>query len=217
MNFSTSKNLAGIGAILLFVGILPYVNTYLIIPLVGIILLLIGLKGLSEYYQAPGIFNNALYGTITIIVGVVIVAAVLFAAILGFLSLIVPNWNGDWLTLANAINEVNWTAWSQSLVFSDIAPYLGMLILDWVIAFVFALVASLLFRKASGHLATKTGVGLFGATGTVMLIGGILTIVGFGYIILWISMLLFAIALFQVRPPVPPQAAPPQPTYQATV
>ena len=207
MNFETSKNLAGIGAILLFAGILPYANTFFVLPLVGLILLLIGLKGLSEYYNEAGIFTNALYGTIVAIVGIVVVAAIFFIALLGLFTVLVPSWNGDWTTLPSVLNQVNV---NTNITFNDIAPYAGLFILDYVLLFVFALVFALLYRKSMGKLSMKSGVGLFGATGTIMLVGGVLTIVLIGYLLLWIGMLLFAIALFQIRAPPPQNVMPPQ-------
>ena len=201
MNFETSKNLAGIGAILLFVGIVPYLSTYLILPLAGLILLLIGLKGLSEYYNEAGIFNNALYGTIAAIVGVVIVGAIAVVALLGLFNVILPSWNGDWTTLATMVNQID----VNNITFSQISPYIGLFLLDYVLLFVFALTFALLYRKSMNHLSTKSGIGLFGATGTVMLVGGVLSIVLIGYLLLWIGMLLFAIALFQSKPPMATQ------------
>jgi uncharacterized membrane protein len=207
MNFETSKNMAGIGAILLFAGILPYVNTFFVLPLIGVILLLIGLKGLSEYYNEPGIFSNALYGTIVGVVGIVIVAAVAFFALVGLFNILFPSWNGDWTTLSSMVTQID----VANITFSQVSSFVGLLLLDFVLAFVFALVFALLYRKSMSQLATKSGIGLFGSTGTVMLIGGVLTIILLGYVILWIAMLLFAIALFQAKPPMPPQN-PQQPT-----
>jgi uncharacterized membrane protein len=46
--FESSKLLAAIGSLLMFLGFIPNVGG--IISIVGIVLLLIGLKGLSEYY-----------------------------------------------------------------------------------------------------------------------------------------------------------------------
>jgi uncharacterized membrane protein len=201
MNFETSKNMAGIGAILLFAGILPYVNTFFVLPLIGVILLLIGLKGLSEYYNEPGIFTNALYGTIVGVVGIVIVAAVAFFALVGLFNILFPSWNGDWTTLSSMVTQID----VANITFSQVSSFVGLLLLDFVLAFVFALVFALLYRKSMSQLSTKSGIGLFGSTGTVMLIGGVLTIILVGFVILWIAMLLFAIALFQAKPLIPPQ------------
>ena len=67
MNFYTSKNLSGVGAILVFVSFLalPFSTAFGgFVALIGLILMLIGVKGLADYYREAGIFNNVLYGTI---------------------------------------------------------------------------------------------------------------------------------------------------------
>ena len=48
-NFEYSKNLAGEGSILLLLGIVPYIGW--ILGIIGIILLMKGLKELANYYQ----------------------------------------------------------------------------------------------------------------------------------------------------------------------
>ena len=86
MTLESSKNLGGIGAILMFIGVLPYISFYGVVSLVGLILLLIAMYGLANYYRVSGIFNNALYGVITAIVGVIVFAAVIFIALFDFFS-----------------------------------------------------------------------------------------------------------------------------------
>jgi uncharacterized membrane protein len=49
----------------------------------------------------------------------------------------------------------------------------------------------------------KTSISLFGTTGTVLLVGAVLTIIGVGIILIWVAMLLLAIAFFQIKPPPP--------------
>lgn len=101
MNIMTSKILGGIGALLIFLVVLPQVSVFGVLPLVGLILILVSLWGMAGYYKEAGVFNNALYSGIIAIAGVVAtVAAALFAA-LGFINAIFPNWNGDWTTLTN--------------------------------------------------------------------------------------------------------------------
>ncbi|MGD8506413.1 MAG: DUF973 family protein [Candidatus Bathyarchaeota archaeon] len=72
MSLESNKTLAGVGAILVAI---PVVN------LVGIILVLIAMKGLAEYYNDNRIFENALYGFIFGIVAIVSFIVVLFAGI----------------------------------------------------------------------------------------------------------------------------------------
>jgi uncharacterized membrane protein len=201
MNFETSKNLGGVGAILLFVSVLPFIGTYTfgILGLVGLILLLIGMKGLAEYYREAGIFNNALYGTITGIVGAVVFVAILITAVLGFMSKIIPTWNGDWTSLG----QINPADISTNVDLSTIGPFVAAILVAVVVLFVFVLVVALLYRKSLNLLRDKTGVGMFGTAATVLLIGGVLTIIFVGLVLVWIAVLLVAIAFFQLRPPSP--------------
>lgn len=76
MSLESNKTLGGgIGAILVAVGcVVP------IISIVGIILVLIALKGLTEHYNENGIFQNALYGIIFYIIAVIVAAFVLISA-----------------------------------------------------------------------------------------------------------------------------------------
>jgi len=77
----SNKNLAGIGAILLFLSFIPVVG------IIGLILMFIGVKGLSEYYKEPGIYQDALKGLIFGIIGLVVTAAgVIFAFVIGILT-----------------------------------------------------------------------------------------------------------------------------------
>jgi uncharacterized membrane protein len=91
VNFETSKNLSGTGAILMFISapviFVPGISIFGtgVLALVGLILMLIGVKGLAEYYNDAGIYNNILYGSITGIVGAVV--SVVVAAV-GFLTVL---------------------------------------------------------------------------------------------------------------------------------
>jgi uncharacterized membrane protein len=203
MNFDSSKNLGGIGAILLFIS--PFTSfltsiTAGIVALVGLILLLLGARGLAAYYQEAGIFNNMLYGTLTAIVGVVATA---IAAIWAFISVlpdfiykIYPGWNGDWTTLPNVTPD------TSGLTSSDFGPILGVFFALIVALFVVIIIVAIFYRKSLNLLSAKTNVGLFGTTATILLIGAALTIVfGFGLLLVWITTLLLAIAFFQIRSP----------------
>jgi uncharacterized membrane protein len=77
-NFESNKNLAGIGSLLL---IFPFVD------IVGIILLYIGMKGLSDHYKEPSIYQEALWGLIYgIIASVAIAAGAILAGVVGFFA-----------------------------------------------------------------------------------------------------------------------------------
>jgi uncharacterized membrane protein len=201
LNFETSKNLGGVGAILLFIGFIIPVATGsfgLLLSLVGLILVLVGLKGLADYYNDAGIFNNFLYGTITGVAGVVVaVLAVIFAVftmLSDFIYGIFPTWNGDWTTLPSLTPDIS------MVVPSDIVPFLTAMLIVLVILFFTAIIVAIFMRKSLNVLSSKTGVGLFGTTGLLLLIGAVLTIVVVGLLLIWIAMLILAIAFFSMRP-----------------
>lgn len=202
MNFETSKNLGGIGAILMFIGILPYISVYGLITLIGAILVLIAMKGFADYYREAGIFNNSLYAIVTAIVGIIAFAAVAFIALVDFFSSLgITLGVGTASDLSSQLSQIDW----QNVGLNAIGKFAGIILLDVVILFVFTLVTAILLRRSLGLLSAKTGVGLFGTTGTVLLVGAVLTIIfGLGLILVWISTLLLAIAFFQTKTP-PPQ------------
>ena len=105
MTLESDKTLGGIGAILLFIGIIPYGEPVTaIIALVGLILILVALYGFAGIYKERGIFNNSIYGIIAVIVGAVIAGVVVVVSVLttlkNFLYQIFPGWNGDWSKLS---------------------------------------------------------------------------------------------------------------------
>lgn len=216
MNFYTSKNLSGVGVILIFISFLtlPFANAFGggFVALIGLILMLIGVKGLADYYKEAGIFNNVLYGTIAGIVGVVVAAAVAIGLVLNslssFLYKIYPGWNGDWTTLSGM------TPNTSNLTLSDFAPFIIAALSVFVILFVVAIAVALFYRRSLSSLRDKSGTGLFGTTATVLLIGAVLTIILIGYIIIWIAVLLMAIAFFSMRPS--QQQTPPSTTTTQT-
>jgi uncharacterized membrane protein len=205
LNFETSKNLGGVGAILIFIGVLPFFAYSGIISLIGIILVLIAFKGLADYYNEAGIFNNALYGVITAIVGGIVTAAVAIIALVDFFSELGLNIANiaDWTTDFTAID---WT----SIGFDVIGNFVAYILLALVVLFVFVIITAILLRKSLGLLSTKSGVGLFGTTGLLILVGAVLTIIAIGLILIWVAMLILAIAFFTMKPQQTQPTAPAQ-------
>jgi uncharacterized membrane protein len=209
VNFYTSKTLSGVGALLVFVSFLavPFTPSFggSFIALIGLILMLIGVKGLADYYKEAGIFNNMLYGTIAGIVGIVVAVAVAIGVVINslssFLYKVFPGWNGDWTSLSGMYPT------ASNLTLSDVAPFITAALAVFVALFVFAIVVALLYRRSLSSLKDKSAIGLFGSTGTVLLIGAVLTIILIGYILIWIGILMLAIAFFELREQ-PPQSMP---------
>jgi uncharacterized membrane protein len=164
---------------------------------------------MSDHYKEAGIFNNALYSIIIVIIGGVAFVGSIIASIFVFVSTL-PGWaktfvdNGDWTGLA--------TEFQNHLTdLSGIWTLLGAIILALVVLFIFAIVAMVFFRKSLSLLSAKSGVGLFGTTGLIMLIGAVLTIIGIGFLLIWIGCILLTIAFFSVKTQAATQPMPPPP------
>ncbi|MGD0028754.1 MAG: DUF996 domain-containing protein [Candidatus Bathyarchaeia archaeon] len=202
MTLESSKTLGGIGALLMFIGVLPYINYFGIIPLIGAILVLISLHGFARIYKESGIFDNALYGIIAGIVGVVLAVAIGIAIILpnikDFLMKLFPSWNGSWSTIQSLSGM---TPNTSNITFGDVIPFITAAIVILVILWVFAILATFFVRRSLKQLSTRTNVGLFSTTGMLLLIGAVLIIAfGLGLLLLWIATLILAIAFFTMKP-----------------
>jgi len=212
MTVETSKILGGVGALLMFVGIIPVISSYGVIELIGLILVMVALYNLASYYTERGIFNNALYGLIAGIVGGVIAVGVVILSVLtslsDFLYTVYPNWNGDWSALSGLTPD------TSNLSLDAIVPFLTGLFAALLILWIFAIIGFYFVRRSLTSLSAKSSVGLFSTAGLLMLIGAVLIIaVGIGLLLIWIAMLILAIAFFQLKPQ---QTQPAIPTQTAT-
>jgi uncharacterized membrane protein len=155
---------------------------------------------LGSYYAETGIFNNALYGVIAGIIGIVIAGVTLVFAVLSslttFLQTIYPTWNGqDWTALQGLTPDLS------NLTLDALFPFIAGVLAAFLILWVFGIIATYLARRSLISLSAKSGVGLFSTSGLLMLIGAVLIIaVGIGLLLIWISLLLLAVAFFQMKP-----------------
>jgi uncharacterized membrane protein len=199
LSIETSRILGIIGALLMFIGIIPYINFFGVIEVVGLILVLIALYNLGGYYKDGTIFNNALYGLIMGIIGAVISAVAVIVTVLtsltDFLQTIFPDWNGDWTALSGLTPD------PSNISLDSIAPFIVGILTVLLILWIFSIIAAFFVRRSFGALSEKSGIGLFSTTGLIILIGAVLVVVfGIGLILIWISALLLAIAFYQLKP-----------------
>jgi uncharacterized membrane protein len=182
-NFEVSKLMAAIGALLMFLGFVPGAG------IIGGILIIIGLKGLAEYYRDDSIFRNAISGAIFGIVGFIVL------------------WIGG-----TSISGV------FTLGIAGIVGGLILLLILLVVLFAFMLMMALSFRKVLYALSDRSGEHLFHTAGTLMFIGAALTIVFFiGLIMVFIAWIIATIAFFSIRAGPQPQSyayPPPPPSPQ---
>ena len=149
-----------------------------IIGLIGIVLFLVAMNSLSQYYSEPGIFKNALYGFLINIIGVAALIVIVFALI--FTTIVSP-------------------ATSSTPVFSG-AAFITMLLGVVVAALVISIASAVFYMRAFNKLGEKSGVHSFNTAGLLYLIGTVLTIVLVGSLLVWIAWI-FALSGFSSLKP----------------
>jgi uncharacterized membrane protein len=196
-NIESSKTLAGIGALLLFLSFVP------IIGIIGIILLILGMKGLSENYKDESIYQHAIKGLVFGIIGIVAVSVLsILAFVGGFFSIFTSGASG-------------------------IVGGILLLIAALVIAFIFYLLMAINFRRAFDTIAERSGEQMFHTAGSLLFYGAVLTIIFVGLFLVWIAWIIAAIAFFSMKttPAQPynqqpygyaPPPSPPSPTQPST-
>lgn len=209
MDPNTSKNLGGIGALLVAIGSLPLIGVYsTFLILVGLVLFLMGIKGLAEYFNESRIFNRALWGILMPLVGVVVAVGILFTVALS--ALVALGLSGiDWTNyraFEEAISSIDWGAASNINI---IMSFAGSALIAIVILVATFIIGYYFLKGSFNALAQKTGKGLFSTAGLLFFIGAILTFVAVGLILIWVGWVVATIALLQLdlRSP-PPDTTP---------
>lgn len=207
MTLQSNKTLGGVGALLMVISPFLVSGFTLLGGLVGLILVLIAVKGLSEHYKEASIFNNSLYGVILSIVGGVVFVAALFVTALSFFTNVLGIELSTAFSDPTAFSNIDWT---EAIVFDNLMAHVAALVGSLAILFIFVAVAAIFYRKSLTTLAEKTGVGRFGTAGLLLLVGAVLTIIAIGFLLIWVALILLTVAFFQIRaePPQPPPMTP---------
>ena len=207
MILDSSKNVGGIGAILIIIGALAFFVQPLLtlgFCFVGAILMLFALHGLADYYKEKGIFSNGLYGFIALVGGSIVTFAGFFYLVFyttdvtNLLSKLYPGFNGDWSTLPNLTANTN-------LDPAEIVPFISPILAVLVVAWIFIIIAAFFTWRSVKDLSSKSKVGLFSTAGLLLLVGAIIPLLGL--VLMWIAILLLAFAFFQIKPQPEQQAA----------
>jgi uncharacterized membrane protein len=207
MTLQSNKTLGGVGALLMVISPFLVSGFTLMVGLVGLILVLIAAKGLSDHYREASIFNNSLYGVILSIVGGAVFVAALFVTALSFFTNVLGIELSTAFSDPTAFSNIDWT---EALVLDNLMAHVAALVGSLVMLFIFVVVAAIFYRKSLTTLAEKTGVGHFGTAGLLLLIGAVLIIIVVGFLLIWVALILLTVAFFQIRaePTQPPPMTP---------
>ncbi|UCB60935.1 MAG: DUF996 domain-containing protein [Candidatus Bathyarchaeota archaeon] len=186
MSFESGKTLGGLGALFMVIGsFVPFLS------LVGVILLLLGLQRLADHYNDNDIFQNALFGLVFGVIGIIAGAFVILAVVFG-------------VAIGTPTPDI-----------TDPVAFIAGLIVALAIVFIFYLLAAIFYKKSFDRLAAKTGEKMFGTAGLLLLIGAVLTIILIGLLLMFVAWILLTVAFFSMKTsttePSPPEPPPPPP------
>lgn len=204
---SQAKTLGGIGSIFLLLSFIPAVGWMLAIA--GAIMVLVGIKYISEIVQDHSIFNNVLYSVVFGIVGLAIGAVVIIWTFLATFGLGTVS---SWFSQGIAGYSVHPTVPNGGFHSLILGAILGLAII-WGLL----LVSAVFLRRSYSSVSEKLGVSMFGTTALIYLIGAALTIVVVGIVILFAALILNVIAFFSIHDQPVAQPSPQQPVQPATM
>jgi len=184
-DLNQAKNIGGVGAILTILSVVPSVGP--VLSIVGLVLVLLALKWISEIVQNPAIFRNALIAVVVAIVGVAVGAVVGGAGVFSVLT---------------GVGEGGPNGMDFDRLFTTI-------IIALVVVWLFAVVSAVFFRRSLNLTGDHLNVKMFRTVGLLVLIGAVLTIVIVGAVISLVANILLAVAFFQIRANPPPPPPPP--------
>ena len=185
VELSNVKTFGKVGALLMLLGgFIPFIGP--ILGIVGLLLVFIAVKYMSELVKDKDIFRNYLIDFILSIISIVVILVIL---VIGFINVGGFSWINS---LQNIDIQDFSTFWNY---FGGIIPYAIMaLIAGWILW----VIGAIYLRKSYNSIAKHTDVSLFRTTGTVYLIGAITSIILIGFIILFVGRIIEVIAYFSL-------------------
>jgi uncharacterized membrane protein len=192
---SQAKTLGGVGAILGLLSVIPFAGP--VISIVGLVLVLIAIKYISDIVGNKSIFNNMIISVILAIVGVVVGFAFVIAAIARFVGLGILGSSFIRGQYSGSFNP-------STLPPSDLFALIGSIIAGLVVVWVFFIISAVFVRRSYGTIATSLGVGMFSTSALLYLIGAALIIVfGIGFILMFVAAILEIVAFFSIPDQLP--------------
>jgi len=187
---SNAKIFGGIGALLMLVGM--FVSTFGVVFIVGLVLVFVAIKYISDETKDKKIFDNFLYFFIChiIIIGVFVGFAVFAISTIDITNI---------QEIAEGITDFS-SFWAE---FGDLVT--GCLA-SFVIAWILVIIGSLFLRKSFNSITEHTKVDMFKTTALVYLIGALTLIIVIGALILLIALILEIIAFFSLPDAIPKKA-----------
>ncbi len=174
VEISSARIICGVGSILMLLIFIPVIGIALFIA--GIILVAIGIKQISDALKREDIYRNYL---IYLILGVIAIAIFY----IGLIGIVLRLFIGGIFHMPKV------------LLLNIMKTTLEMIIV-LVVAWIVFILSSLFYKRSFDEIAKIFNISLFSITAIIYLIGSILTIIGIGFILIYIAIILQTIAFF---------------------
>ncbi|WP_291767298.1 DUF996 domain-containing protein [Caldivirga sp. UBA161] len=183
MSFDSAKVLAGIGALLAGIGIFGYV----IPSIIGLILFLVGMMELADYFNDRGLKSDIMNWFILGLIALIVLTAGVFLAIIPF-------------TISFSGMHMNY----PMIPYHPYHPFLTSLLIIIVVIVttaLFFLLSAIYLRRAMNNMSSRTGEKLFESGGLIYLIGAILTFIMIGVLVILVAWIIIGVALLSIKEP----------------
>lgn len=180
---SETRAIGGIGAILVLLVPIPTVGW--ILGIVGLILILIAIRNLSDLLKDHSIFTNMLYSVISEIVAIVVLGVGVIVAIYRLLGL--GTFTGTDFIPGPNVTTGDWIAF--------VIGWIPVLLAVWIVF----IISAIFIHRSLSSVADGTSVRLFGTTGLIFLIGAIATIVVIGFLLIFVAEIMLAVSFFSIN------------------
>jgi uncharacterized membrane protein len=191
-----AKIFGGIGALLLLIGgFIPTIGP--IISIIGLVLVFIAVKYVSDETKDNSIFKNFLINFICTIIAIIAVIAI----VIGTIGAI-----GGFSFFSELENE---EITDFESFWDYFEPFIGGMVVALLVGWILLVIGTVYLRKSYNSIANHTQVDLFRTTGTVYFIGAITLIILIGALILLIARILEIASFFSLPQELPAKEAMP--------
>jgi uncharacterized membrane protein len=197
---SQAKSMGGVGSILVLLSFVPSVG--FVLGIVGLVLVLIAVKQISDAVKDREIFNNVLMAVILQVVGIGILTFAVLGALLSLFAM-APS-----LSAMTPFGSPFDGFGGPGLIFGG-EVFFGILIVGLIAMWIVLIIAAWFLRKGYERIAVTTKTEMFGTVGRWYFYGALLVIVLVGFIIILIAEILQIVAFFSL-----PESPPAQPTTE---
>ncbi len=172
------------GILLLFGGFVPYGGVVLL--LIGLCLIFIGVRIISEVTRTKIISNNYLTYFIIYIITILLIVSIMTVTFGTYGSL-------SFFTVLENIDTSN-----PEQVFTYLKPLLNGCFISLIIGWILFILSAIYLKRSYDTIASKTRVDRFKTTGLVYLIGAITSIVILGFFIMFIARIFEIISYYNL-------------------